>query len=253
MLGYYRSLSSEVYDMDKTVGHSFGDVEFYIDRLQTVKGKILEPGAGTGRVLIPLLEKGMDVDGFDTSSDMLEICRKNCEKRHLAPTLFEADMESFSVDTEYEAIIIPTGTFLLIHERKASIQALQNFYKHLRHGGKLILDLFLPTEISLGKVSTRSWECKNGDMITLEDKKVEVDYVQQYTISHGRYERWRKGKLIESELERFPLRWYGIEEFKLILKDVGFTDIVISSDYRFGQYPNSPDQLVTFEAAADKK
>lgn len=47
MLGYYSSLSSEVYDMDKPVGHSFGDVEFYIDRLSSVEGNILEPATGT--------------------------------------------------------------------------------------------------------------------------------------------------------------------------------------------------------------
>ncbi|MCP3027729.1 bifunctional 2-polyprenyl-6-hydroxyphenol methylase/3-demethylubiquinol 3-O-methyltransferase UbiG [Halobacillus sp. A5] len=253
MLGYYSSLSSEVYDMDKPVGHSFGDVKFYIDRLSSVHGTILEPATGTGRILIPLLEEGMDVDGFDSSSDMLEICRENCEKRSLTPNLFHAQMESFSLETEYEAIIIPTGTFLLLHERDTSIQALKNFYKHLRNGGKLILDIFLQTEAPVGEVSTRSWECANGDVITLEDKKVDVDYVRQYTISHGRYERWRNGKLIETELERFPLRWYGIEEFKMILGDVGFQNIEISSNYNLGEYPTSPDQIVTFEAVKIKE
>lgn len=32
MLGYYSKLSSEVYDIDKYVGLSFGEVEFYSDR-----------------------------------------------------------------------------------------------------------------------------------------------------------------------------------------------------------------------------
>ncbi|MFD2923146.1 class I SAM-dependent methyltransferase [Halobacillus naozhouensis] len=252
MLGYYSTLSSEVYDMDKPIGHSFGDVEFYIDRLTSVKGHILEPATGTGRVLIPLLEKGMNVDGFDSSSDMLEICRKNCEKRSLTTKLFEAQMESFSVDTEYEAIIVPTGTFLLLHEREKSIKALKNFFQHLCNGGKLILDIFLQTEIPMGEVSTRTWQCSNGDIITLEDRNVEVDYVQQYTVSHGRFEKWRNGRLIQTELERFPLRWYGIEEFKMILKEIGFVNIEISSDYNFGEYPKSPDQIVTFEAVASK-
>lgn len=33
MLSYYGRLSSEVYDMDKPIGHSFGDVEFYLSSL----------------------------------------------------------------------------------------------------------------------------------------------------------------------------------------------------------------------------
>ena len=94
MLSYYSKLSSEVYDIDKYIGLSFGDVEFYSKRLDSCKGKILEPGVGTGRILIPLLEKGFEVDGFDISEEMLEICRNNCEIRGLNPRLFLSDMES---------------------------------------------------------------------------------------------------------------------------------------------------------------
>ncbi|MFP3489011.1 class I SAM-dependent methyltransferase, partial [Staphylococcus sp. SIMBA_130] len=38
MLGYYNKISSEVYDIDKYIGLSFGDVEFYSDRLAACKG-----------------------------------------------------------------------------------------------------------------------------------------------------------------------------------------------------------------------
>lgn len=252
MLSYYGRLSSEVYDMDKPTGHSFGDVEFYMNRLESCKGAILEPATGTGRILIPLLEKGLNVDGFDSSKDMLNICKNNCRKRDLNPKLFEAKMESFSQDTKYDAIIVPTGTFLLLHKRADSIKALQNFYKHLSNGGRLIVDISLQTDISIGTVSTKTWECSNGDIITLENKIVEVDYINQYTISHGRYEKWREGVLLQTELEYFPLRWYGVEEFKLILESIGFKNIVISSDYKLGQYPSNFEEIITFEAVAIK-
>lgn len=252
MLNYYGRLSSEVYDIDKPIGYSFGDVEFYMDRLESCKGTILEPATGTGRILIPLLEKGLNVDGFDSSKDMLKICENNCRKRDLNPKLFEAKMESFFYDTKYDAIIVPTGTFLLLHKREDSIKALKNFYKHLSNGGRLILDIFLQTDISISTVSTKTWECSNGDIITLENKVVEVDYINQYTVSHGRYEKWREGVLLQTELEYFPLRWYGVEEFKLILEDIGFKNIVISSDYKFGQYPSNSEGIITFEAVAIK-
>ena len=252
MLSYYGRLSSEVYDMDKPIGHSFGDVEFYMNRLESCKGAILEPATGTGRILIPLLEKGLNVDGFDSSKDMLNICENNCKERGLNSKLFEAKMESFSQDTKYDAIIVPTGTFLLLHKRADSIKALQNFYKHLSNNGRLIVDIFLQTDISKGTVSTKTLECSNGDIITLENKIVEVDYINQYTISHGRYEKWREGVLLQTELERFPLRWYGVEEFRLMLEGIGFKNIVISSDYKFGQYPTNSEQIITFEAVAIK-
>ena len=252
MLSYYGKMSSEVYDIDKPIGHSFRDVEFYMDRLNLCRGHILEPATGTGRVLVPLLEKGFTVDGFDSSKDMLNICRDNCRKKGLNPKLFEEKMESFTQDMRYDAIIIPTGTFLLLHQRADSIRALQNFHKHLCSGGRLIIDIFMQTDFSIGTVSTRTWVCSNGDIITLESKIVEVDYINQYTVSHNRYEKWREGVLIQTELERFPLRWYGLEEFKLILESTGFKDIVISSDYKFGQYPSDVKDSITFEAVAVK-
>ncbi|RST71223.1 class I SAM-dependent methyltransferase [Siminovitchia acidinfaciens] len=252
MLGYYSKLSSEVYDIDKYVGLSFGDVEFYSDRLASCTGNILEPGVGTGRILIPLLEKGLKIDGFDVSNEMLKICRNNCEKRGLNPKLFEGNMESVSLETEYEAVIVPTGTFLLLHKREDSLSALRNFYNHLSDGGRLIIDIFLQTDLTVGNVSTRTWETQNGCMITLESKIVEVDYISQYTISHNRYEKWNNGELIQTELERFPLRWYGVEEFKTILEQIGFEEIVISADYKHGKYPTNSTQTITFEAVANK-
>lgn len=252
MLGYYSTLSSEVYDMDKPIGRSFGDVEFYSEKLKAIKGKILEPAVGTGRILIPLLEKGMHVDGFDISTDMLNLCRENCEKRNLHPILFEAQMESLSLDTEYEAIIVPTGSFLLLHKREESLQALKIFHQHLSDGGRLIIDIFLQGDIPIGKPSTKSWKCDNGDVITLEQKNVEVDYVNQYSVAHHKYEKWRCGKLIQLELERFPLRWYGVEEFRMILQGIGFGDITISADYNERRYPTSAEQVVTFDAVAVK-
>lgn len=252
MLNYYGRLSSEVYDIDKPVGHSFGDIEFYTDRLKSCKGPVLEPATGTGRMLIPLLEKGFHVEGFDSSKDMLGICHENCKKRGLDPKLFEEKMESFSLDTKYDAIIVPTGTFLLLYKRADSIKALKNFYKHLSDGGRLIVDIFLQNKILIGTVSTRTWKCSNGDIITLENKIVEVDYINQYTISHGRYEKWRDGVLLQTELEHFPLRWYGVEEFRLVLESVGFKDIKISSDYKLGKYPSSSEVMITFEAVAVK-
>ncbi|KHF38932.1 class I SAM-dependent methyltransferase [Halalkalibacter okhensis] len=253
MYSYYSKLSSYVYNLDKYVGLSFGDVEFYSDRLASCKGKILEPGVGTGRILIPLLEKGLEVDGFDVSVEMLNICRSNCEKRDLNPHLFVEKMEAFSLDNQYEAIIVPTGTFLLMHNRENSLRALRNFYNHLSNDGRLIIDIFLQNELSINIVTTRTWETENGDIITLESKVVEVDYINQYSVSHHRYEKWRNGVLLQTELERFPLRWYGIEEFKIVLEQIGFEDIVISADYKQGQYPTNSSKIITYEAVVHKR
>ncbi|MFG6147136.1 class I SAM-dependent methyltransferase [Halobacillus sp. B23F22_1] len=250
MLNFYKRMSSEIYDIDKPIGHSFGDVEFYKECLDGVSGPILEPAVGTGRILIPLLEAGLDVEGFDLSDEMLAICRKNCEEHNFSPRLHQGRMESFPTERKYDAIIIPTGTFLLLHKRNESIQSLEECHSHLNKEGKLILDVFVPKEFSIGRISTKTWHLDNGDIITLEDKLVEVDFINQYTISHNRYERWREGKLVETELEQFPLRWYGVEEFRLLLNSLGFEDITISSDYSRYKSPAPSTEIITFEATA---
>jgi hypothetical protein len=45
-------LATEVYELDKPIGHSFGDVEYYLRRLAGISGRILEPAVGTGRILM---------------------------------------------------------------------------------------------------------------------------------------------------------------------------------------------------------
>lgn len=244
----YSQLATEVYDLDKPIGHSFGDVEFYRERLKSCTGRVLEPAVGTGRILIPLLESGLTVDGLDSSGEMLDICRTHCHNRQLNPLLFKEKIQNFSLPHHYDAIILPAGSFLLLEKREESLQALRCFRQHLVPGGQLILDLFLQTEFPLHSVTTRSWINSQGDVLTMEEKMTEVDFLNQYTVSLLRYEKWRKGQLIQTEMQRFPLRWYGLEEFKLVLKDAGFSDIIVSAQYEYGKAPTSDTDTITFEA-----
>jgi hypothetical protein len=87
-----------------------------------------------------------------------------------------------------------------------------------------------------------------GESASLESKLVEVNFLEQYTVAHLRYEKWRGGELIQTELQHFPLRWYGLEESELVLRSVGFSDVVVSADYEYGRRPSRAEQTFTFEA-----
>ncbi|GKV54081.1 methyltransferase [Sporosarcina sp. NCCP-2222] len=249
---YYGELCTEVYDITKPVGHSFGEeIPYYIERLKSCKGPILEAMVGSGRFLIPLLEAGYHVEGVDYSADMLLSCRERCLERGLAPLLYEADIKELSMTQRYEAILIPAGSFQLIEERNEAMEVLKRLYEHLEPGGRLILDLFLP-EAQFKKigmvVANSTFSLPDGDTITMEEKLIEADLFQQSIVSYLRYEKWRNGNLMQTELQRFAIRWYGVEEFKLILQSIGFTDVVVSADYQYGTMPKSHDQTFTFEA-----
>ena len=247
-LGSYGKLATEVYDITRSIGYSFGDVEFYLQRLKSCTGRVLEPAVGTGRVLIPLMEAGLKMEGADNSPEMLAICRARCAERGLQPVLHEGDMGSLSLPEKYEAIIVPAGSFLLIERREESLGTLKRFREHLVPGGRLIVDLELQTDFSVGTVSTGTVETPRGETITVESKVVEVNFLEQYSVSHMRYEKWREGELLQTEMQRFALRWYGLEEFELVLKSLGFTDVVVSADYEYGKRPSSAEQTFTFEA-----
>ena len=82
----------------------------------------------------------------------------------------------------------------------------------------------------------------------MEEVLVDVDYINQFTITHNKYQKWENTKLIDTELEIFPLKWYGVEEFRAILQDIGFKDVTISSDYEYNKYPTNGSQVFTYEA-----
>jgi SAM-dependent methyltransferase len=250
----YGELCTEVYDLTKKIGQSFGgDVEYYCEKLKHCKGRILEAMVGSGRVIIPLLESGLIVDGVDYSPQMLASCRSRCDERGLTTNLHEANLQELSLPHKYEAIIIPGGSFLLIEQREESLRVLNRLYEHLEPGGQLILDLFLPdnnynsTEMGRWGGST-TYHLPNGDIITMEGKCVEADLFNQYRVSYLKYEKWRNGALIQTELQRFALRWYGVEEFKYILESIGFSNVVVWADFEEGKKPTGGNQKFVYQA-----
>ncbi|CAG7659058.1 class I SAM-dependent methyltransferase [Paenibacillus allorhizosphaerae] len=247
----YGKLSNEVYDFTKPVGHSIGgDLEYYMDRLRLCKGRILEPMTGSGRFLIPLLEAGHIVDGVDASPDMLASCRKRLEERSLKADLYQMKLQELDLSHRYDAIIVPAGSFLLVEKRSESIDVLKRFYNLLNQGGRFIVDLEMPHSPTFN--FEQVWKCSytlpNGDIITHEGRTEEADLFDQYHLILSRYDKWRDGQLIQSEPERFAIRWYGVEEFRYILQEIGFSEVTVSADYVHGVKPTNSRQMFTYEA-----
>lgn len=246
MYSSYGKLCTALYDFTKPTGYSIdGDMEYYESRLKNVKGKVLEAGVGSGRVLLPFLATGMVIEGIDNSEEMLAACRDKAKALHVTPTLYNADLSDFSLGKTYEAVIVPSGTFCLIEDAKG---ALQSFYNHLTAGGKVVIDLLLPIDFVQGEITTDYFEMTPTTGISLESKSVEIDWVAQRTITYLKYEQWQDGVLQEAELQKFTLYWYGVREFMYMLEEVGFTDITVSTDYTFGKQPTATSSLLTFEA-----
>lgn len=248
----YGTLASWVYNLDKPVGRSFGDVEYYRQRLGESEGSILEPAVGNGRVYVPLLESGFSIEGFDASEEMLGYCQDECRKRNLSVSVTRQSFEDFSYSKRFAAVIIPAGSFQLVTDTTSAIAVLRRFYDHLVPGGKLIVDLDPVCSFFGPTGSVRRWKTEDGDLLTLTDHRVETDYVAQTTLAHLRYELWQDGNLAKSELDLFKLRWWGVEEFSMALQRSGFVEVVVSGNYQHGRAPHNDDEIISFEALRPK-
>lgn len=242
----YGRLATEVYDLDKPIGHSFGDVEYYARHLAGVTGRVLEPAAGTGRILIPLLESGLAVEGLDTSADMLAACRRNCQDRGLSPVLHEADMTTFVRPGAYAAVIIPTGSITLLDGRQATRRALAAFHESLAAGGRLIVDVPAPRRIAEPE-PMRYWR-RDDDLWTLQVMHIEYDPAANQTTRFLRYEKWHDGRLADTEIQSFRLQDWSLAEFGELLTGAGFADITVTADYADDREPGPGSDDWTFHA-----
>jgi len=244
----YGALAAEIYDIDKPY-FFLPDTRFHLEWLAGVEGPILEPACGTGRTLVPLLDAGHAMTGFDASPDMLERCRAKCAAAGHNPPLSQQRFEDFRYADPFAAILVPVGTFTLIDDFAVAMSVLRRFRDHLLPGGRLVLDLqslgFLAQSAGF---DLRSWTAENGDLLTIHGQRVATDWLRQRIEGRTRYERWRDNVLVETHLEPMAQRHWGLEEMRLALGATGFGDITVIGDYDRARAPRAGDRTLTFEA-----
>jgi Methyltransferase domain len=151
----YKKLCTEFYDLDKPAAPEDA-FNFFLGYAEKITGPILEPMCGSGRFLIPLLERGFDIDGADASHYMLQACREHCSRKGLNPVLHEQFLEDIEMPRRYGLVIIPAGSFCLITERIAVEEGLKRIYDLMLPDSTFVLEIVrLPS--SLPPAGTGSW------------------------------------------------------------------------------------------------
>lgn len=244
----YHKLCTEFYDISKPVA-CFKEVAFYADLLQGVQGPVLEAMCGSGRLLLPLLRLGFEIDGLDNSAEMLASCEKRSLSENLKVSLFNQPIESISLK-KYALIFIAVGSFQLITDRAEALKVLRILHSHLLPGGSLVLDAFIPWDSvkasiegdSLSKEkkivsSSRVVACPDGAKIFLQSMTT-IDPWEQIEISKNQYEKRLDGKVIAQEEEDLTVRWYYPHEIELFLEKAGFSQVLMT-EHAFEHNPNS--------------
>lgn len=245
----YGSIAAEIYDIDKPVG-ALPDTAFYLDRLSTLRGPVLEPACGSGRTLVPLAQAGHAMTGFDPSADMLDRCRARCEALALDADLSRRRYEDFAYDRRFAAIVLPLGSFTLIADFAAALGVLKRFHAHLEPGGLAMIDIQSLAALKTPIDDRRSWTAGNGDLLTLEGIGTGTDWLRQTFSTRYRYERWRDHRLVESQIDPMIQRAWGVGEFRLALEAAGFSDIQVTGGYDRSRPPRASDRVLSFEALA---
>lgn len=242
----YRKLCTEFYDIDKP--HAPQDaLDFYLGYAKRANGPLLEPMCGSGRFLLPLLERGFDIEGADASPEMLAACRENGAKRGLSPSLSEQFLHQLELPRRYGLILIPAGSFCLLTDLAQARESLNRLHAHMLPGARLVLEIE-----RLKAQESHSWPWGGRWVERPDGAKIVLSWLGRYSAeehvsySIGRYELVKNGRLLETEFEDFNLRFYAPDEFQAMLEAAGFTAIRAWKAYRF-EPPEETEESLVFE------
>jgi SAM-dependent methyltransferase len=239
---------AELYDMllDKC---DYG-VEFYTRLAQEAQGPVLDVACGTGRILIPCLRAGVDIEGLDYSPAMLDKLRMKLPADRPPPRLTQSDMSHFQLDRQFALVMIPFNAFGHNLTQEAQLGCLRTCRDHLQPGGLLAFDGYFPSlEIVGAAQGTRVLEGEiphpeSGRTLRMYDTR-RFDRVNQIQHSVNEVEFLdAAGNVSERRCSSTSIRWVYKGEMALLLQLSGFSRWEISADFAGTPLERESDGMV---------
>jgi len=221
-------------------------VPFFKGEIERFGQPVLDVGCGVGRLLLPLLQAGVDIDGCDISGDMLRHCRDKAVSQGLEPRLYEQPMHDFNIPRQYRTIYI-CDSFNLAGGRDKGLATLKCCYAHLQEGGALLLNIeaeyawpewWEKWEPARSKSLPEPWPeegkrrvAADGSEYVERFRLVSTDMLEQSYVRQVRLEKWISGKLVASQEDTMRGDIYMKNEMVLMLQFAGFRQITVRGDY----------------------
>ncbi|NED98448.1 class I SAM-dependent methyltransferase [Phytoactinopolyspora alkaliphila] len=192
----------------------------------------LELGCGDGEPMLELRRLGLDVEGLDSSSDLLDRCRRRAATEGLDIVVHHQRMEDVDLPRRYRSIFLAGPTFTLLPDDDTSLRALQGIHRHLHEEGTAMIPLFVPTPVSPDDLG-RTTETTSADGATLRVACIaqDRDEVQRTQKTMLRYERIRDGE--HTVVDRlWTLHWHTPAGFASLAAQAGLnaSDVRIDHD-----------------------
>jgi SAM-dependent methyltransferase len=224
----------------------------------------LDLGCGTGRILLPLLADGLDVDGSDISADMIALAQAKAAKNGHQPRLAVQPNHELDLNRMYRTVYM-CGVFGLGGRRDYDREALKRVYRHLHTGGALLITNHnLPYDADADawaewlpghRDSLPSPWPADGDRRTASDgddietlfRVADLNPLEQTTTYQIRARLWHSGHIVKEEEYSLKICLYFVQELLLMLDEAGFRDLAVEAGYT-GRPATPDDGLVTFVA-----
>jgi SAM-dependent methyltransferase len=105
-------------------------------------GRVLELAIGTGRLALPLAQRGLEVHGVDASERMVEKLRAKPGGDGIAVTM--GDFADVPVEGSYGLIFIAFNTLFALLTQEAQLRCFANAARHLTDDGLFVIEAFFP-------------------------------------------------------------------------------------------------------------
>ncbi|PYE53497.1 class I SAM-dependent methyltransferase [Deinococcus yavapaiensis] len=199
------------------------DLHFYARLARDVGGRVLELGAGSGRVTVHLARAGVDATGLELSADMLRYARARARDADVSPRFVEGDMRDFDLGESFDLVIAPFNAFMHLYSTGDQLAALRAVRRHLAPRGRLAFDVYVPNFGPEGVLrhegETFEADGRRTDVLMLQrvDRSRQIATTQYFvdtTHEDGRLAR-EHHTLTQRYFTRFELEWW--------LRHAGFT------------------------------
>ena len=185
-----------------------------VDRLAALAGggPALEFAIGTGRVAVPLRERGVPVTGIELSRPMLDQLRTKADDTRIP--VIVGDMATATAPGRYALVYLVYNTISNLLSQAEQVACFRNAARHLAPGGRFVIELWVP-ELRKLPPGQKAVVCHAEPGYLGVDT---YDVVRQLVVSH--HVRFDPGRQVE--LFRSPHRYIWPSELDLMAALAGF-------------------------------